>query len=107
MKRRTKHARQVEQLLKDYPQTRNSDSVLIIGMLQINGAQLTKEQKRIILGMTFEGITRERRKLQEAGQYLPTDPAVAKKRRIKGYEVQQVAPTSDAQGLHDRIANNG
>jgi hypothetical protein len=107
MKRRSRHARQAEQLLADYPQTRNSDSVLLIGMLQINGAQLTKEQKQIIVGMNFEAITRERRKLQEAGKYLPTDPAVAKKRRTKGWEVQQVAPGSDAQGLHDRIANNG
>lgn len=104
LKRRSKHAQQVENLLRDYPQTRNSDSILIIGMLQINGALLTKEQKRIILGMSFEGITRERRKLQEAGQYLPTDPAIAKKRRIKDAEIHQVAPTTDAQDLHDRIA---
>lgn len=107
MKRRSKYARQTEQLLTDYPQTRNSDSVLIIGMLQINGAQLTTTQKRLIMSMSFEGITRERRKLQEAGKYLPTDPAVAKKRRLKSYEVQQVAPSTDAQDLHDRIAHNG
>jgi hypothetical protein len=107
MKRRSKYAIQTENLLRDFPQTRNSDSVLIIGMLQINGAMLNDHQKRLIMSMTFEGITRERRKLQEAGKYLPTDPAVAKRRRIKSAEVQQVAPTIDAQGLHDRIHHNG
>lgn len=104
MKRRSKHAIQAETLLANYPQTRNSDSILIIGMLQLNGAELTQAQKRIVLGINFEAITRERRKLQEVGKYLPTDPAVAKRRGIKATEVQQVAPTMDAQGLHDRIA---
>lgn len=106
MKHRSKHAKQAEQLLKDFVQCRNSDSILIIGMLQMNGANLSLAQKRIIHGMNFEAITRERRKLQEAGKYLPTDPAVLRKRRIKAAEVQQVAPTTDAQDLHDRIARN-
>lgn len=106
MKHRSKHAQQVENLLHDYEQCRNSDSILIIGMLQINGATLTDNQKRIIKEMNFEGMTRERRKLQEAGKYLPTDPEVSRRRRIKGAEIQQVAPTTDAQDLHDRIERN-
>lgn len=106
MKHRSRHAQQTENLLVDYVQCRNSDRVLILGMLQLNGANLSGEQKQVVLSMNFEAITRERRKLQEAGFYWPTDPEVARKRRIKGWEIQQTAPGVDAQGLHDRIERN-
>lgn len=103
MKYRSKHAVQVEMLLQDYESTRNSDAVLILGMLQVNGAELNDRQKRLVLSLQYEAITRQRRKLQEAGKYLPTDPEVAKKRRIKGYEIQQVASSATAESLHNRI----
>lgn len=106
MKHRTKSAQQVERLLQDFVQCRNSDSVLIIGMLQINGANLDDRQKQLLRDVNFEAITRERRKLQEQGLYMPTDPLVLRKRRIKAAEIQQVAPSADAQDLHDRITRN-
>jgi len=51
------------------PQTlRDSDKVLILAVLELEGLQLTDEQKRVFMKTsTFESITRARRALK--GQY--------------------------------------
>lgn len=103
----SKISKQVEGLLQRYEVCRNSDSNLIIAILHVNGIFLSHQDREIIRGISFESITRERRKLQEEGKYLPTDPEVARKRRIKGYEIQQTAPGETPHGLQERIANNG
>lgn len=86
---------------------RDSDTELIIQLLQITyGANLTAEQMSIMRLINFESVTRARRKLQEGGEYLPS-PEVAKKRRLKGYELQQVAISETAGGIQRRIQENG
>lgn len=81
---------------------RDSDTELIIQLLQFNGANFTAEQMQLMRSWKFESITRCRRKLQEGGQYLPS-PEVAKQRRLKSYELQQVAPSESAAGIQRRI----
>lgn len=107
----SKIGKQVEALLEKYEICRNSDSNLIIGILHLNGLFLSHDDREKIRGIHFESITRERRKIQESkpgkpGRFLPTDPAVARKRRIKSYEIQQTAPSETPQGLQERIARN-
>ena len=84
---------------------RDSDREMIIQILQFSGCQLTAEQMTCMRQFNFESLTRARRKLQEAGQYMPS-PEVAKKRRLKSYEIQQTAPKESAGGLQARIASN-
>lgn len=85
---------------------RDSDTELYIQYLQrILGCNLTANQLRIMRSVNYDSIGRARRKMQEAGQYLPS-PEVAKKRRLKGYEIQQVAPSESAAGLQRRIEEN-
>lgn len=84
---------------------RDSDKEMIIQILQFEGAELTEEQMALIRSFNFESLTRARRKLQEAGEYLPS-PEIAKKRRLKGYELQQTAPGESAAGVHRRIQDN-
>ena len=82
---------------------RDSDTELIIQILQrCLEADLTVEQMEKIRMVNFESATRCRRKLQEAGEYMPS-PEVAKKRRLKSYEIQQVAPSESAAGIQRRI----
>lgn len=102
----SKIGKQVEALLEKYELCRNSDSNLIIAILHINGVFLSHQDREIIRSIHFESITRERRKIQESGRYLPTDPAVLRKRRIKAAEIQQTAPGETPQGLQHRIERN-
>ena len=84
---------------------RDSDKELIIQILQFEGAALTEAQMDLMRKFNFESLTRARRKLQEAGEYMPS-PEIAKKRRLKGHELEQVAPKETAQGVHRRIQDN-
>lgn len=84
---------------------RDSDKELIIQVLQFEGAGLSAEQMDMMRRFNFESLTRARRKLQEAGEYMPS-PEIAKKRRLKGYELQQTAPGESAAGVHRRIQDN-
>lgn len=84
----------------------DSDKELLIQMLQISGADFNAEQMGVIRQFNFESITRARRKLQRSGQFLPISDAVAKLRRLKSYEIQQVAPKESAGGLQRRIEQN-
>jgi hypothetical protein len=86
---------------------RDSDTELIIQLLQIHyNANLNAEQLATLRLINVESITRARRKLQSAGEYLPDSPEVAKKRRLKSYELQQVSPKETAAGLQRRIQEN-
>jgi hypothetical protein len=84
----SKTADLVERLLQQYERCRNSDTELIIGVLHLKGLHLSETQRDILRSVNLESIRRTRQKLQEAGKYLPS-PAVAKKRRLKSYVVQQ------------------
>lgn len=85
---------------------RDSDAELIVQILQrILGAGLDHRQLSLLRSINFESVTRCRRKLQEGGEFLPS-PEVARKRRLKSYEVQQTAPTEAASGIQRRIELN-
>lgn len=86
---------------------RDSDKELLIQYMQrVMGMDLHAGQLTLIRSMNFESIRRTRQKLQEDGRYLPDDPEVARRRRIKGYEVQQTAPSETSAGLQRRIEHN-
>lgn len=85
---------------------RDSDTELYIQYLQVElSVGLNADQLNLIRSINYESISRARRKLQEGGQYLPS-PEVAKKRRLKSYELQQVAPNESASGIQRRIEEN-
>ncbi len=69
---------------------RDSDKALIVQFLQMSGCNLTAEQIGVIRGVSFETITRVRRKLQEGGEYLG-DKAIAAERKRKAEEVRVMA----------------
>lgn len=94
----------IEQLLMKYPKCRDSDKELIIGILQMRGANLTDHQREVIRGISFESIRRTRQKLQEDGLYLPS-PEVGKQRRLKSMIIQQNAPTASNAYMETLIAN--
>lgn len=85
---------------------RDSDTELIIQILQFcHDAKLNARQLGILRSVNFESVTRARRKLQEGGEYLPS-PEVAKRRRMKGWELMQTAPGETASGIQRRIEDN-
>lgn len=85
---------------------RDSDTELLIQFMQlILNLDLNAQQLNLIRTMNSESITRARRKLQEQGLYLPS-PKVARARRLKGYEIEQTAPSETASGLQNRIERN-
>lgn len=82
---------------------RDSDTELIVQILQRKlGLGLANWQLQIIKSLNFESVARTRRKLQSL--YPPDSPEVAKRRRIKAAEIQQVAPKETASSLQKRIA---
>lgn len=111
--RKTRTFKAVEKLLGENTPSnmtgvapRDSDTELYIQYLQrILGVGLNAGQLQLIRSINVESITRCRRKLQEAGEYLPS-PEVAKKRRLKGNEIERVAPKVSASELQERIERN-
>jgi len=76
----------VEFILANYPLTRNNDLYLWIIYLRTFSPEASRYIRYLPYDVfekfpSFETITRIRRKLQEEGKYLPTDPEVAKRRR--------------------------
>lgn len=85
---------------------RDSDTELYIQYLQrILEVDLTAAQMSLIRTVNYESISRCRRKLQEQGKYHGS-PEVMRRRRIKGYELQQTAPGETAAGVQRRIEQN-
>lgn len=85
---------------------RDSDKELVIQILQrCRGMNMTVEQVGIMRSINFESIRRCRQKLQSQGKYLGS-PEIMKKRRVKGYELEQVTPVESAQGIQRRVEEN-
>ena len=64
----------VRKVLKDNPETRNSDHKLLLKVWETQGLKLTDEQKYFFTKCaTPESITRARREIQEAGYYKATN----------------------------------
>ena len=74
-------------LLEKYPEARNSDFYLTILYIRRFVPELAKYIKFIPYKVIrryeglFESIRRARQKVQERGEFLPTDPQVLKRRR--------------------------
>ena len=78
-----KHTELVEQILRDVPQARNSDLLLIVLVWEHYGITFTKEQLEALKFAPMpEKITRARRRLQEKGEYLG-DPKIMEERYRK------------------------
>ena len=76
----------VEYILENYPESRNDDFYLWLLYIRLFERQLSNYIKFIPYkllknAVKFETISRVRRKIQEEGRYLPTDPKVLEKRR--------------------------
>lgn len=86
----------VEYLMSISPNARNSDFYLIILYIRHFVPELAKyigyvpyEIIKKYEGL-FETIRRTRQKIQEDGRFLPTDPAVLKRRRLLASKFRQV-----------------
>ncbi len=89
----------VEKILRDYPQTRSSDKLLLLYVWHNMGLILTEKQMEKFMDMpSTETIRRIRQKIQENGQYLATD-RIRRERHIKSLEVQQNEPTAQPKRL--------
>jgi hypothetical protein len=91
--------RLVRQALKDNPQARNSDRVLLIQVWHTLGLNLTPDQIRKFLDIpSAETIRRVRQKLQENGEYVATGN-IKQARDHKSYVIQQNAPSAKPERL--------
>lgn len=84
----------VDKLLDKYQNCRDSDSDLMIGVLQALGADLSPVQREIIRSVNFESIRRHRQAVQASGMY-PASPEVARKRKQKAEDVRSSIPLAD------------
>jgi hypothetical protein len=72
----------VEILLRRNSDARNSDSYLYyLYVHEVLGVQISYAEWQKISQVSFESVRRCRQKFQEEGQYLPTDPEVARQRK--------------------------
>jgi len=89
----------VRYILENYPATRNDDFYLCLIYIRLFCPELSKYIKFIPwevfknARISFESITRARRKIQERGEYLPTDPKVLRRRRKLEKAYRNVMPT--------------
>lgn len=75
----------VERLLRDEPETRESDLLLIFRVWEQDGQVIPAELKQAVTSgrvSSFETIRRTRQKLQENGAYKATEPT----RRARAYK---------------------
>jgi hypothetical protein len=84
----------VEEILRDYPYTRNSDKKLIIKYWEIVDKISMNSIDEFLHGFMVkatnpESIRRARQLIQEEGKYLPTDPTVLERRRKKQYLMKE------------------
>ncbi len=71
----------IKWILEHYPSARNSDTLLEFVYLRIfEGIDIPYISWERLSQISMESITRCRRKLNEKGLYLPTDPEVLRKR---------------------------
>ena len=87
----------VEYILENYPESRNDDFYLWLLYVRTFDKNLSNYIKfipyRLIKNaVKFETISRVRRKIQEEGRLLPTDPKVLEKRRRLSKIYQRVIP---------------
>ncbi len=82
----------VEMILRDYPETRNSDKLLILKYWELVDKlpmySMARFKDAFVLNSTnTESIRRARQLIQEEGHYLPTKKEVISRRRKKEIEM--------------------
>lgn len=97
--------KEVKQVLRDYPETRDSDTELVARVWEVYGLEFTPEQRRLIAVIPkTESITRCRRKLQEQGLYR-ANRQVEKVRKQKASMIrEQIPKTQQVASLFDDSA---
>ena len=86
----------VEYILRKYPEARNDDRYLWLMYVREFDPDMNKYIKYIpykVLknAVSFETLRRVRQKIQNSeGRYPPTDPEVARKRRIRSEVIREV-----------------
>lgn len=91
--------RVVEAILRDQPETRDSDRELLISIMQRYGVELTPRQIVAFRHMpSMETVRRVRQKIQSEGRYMASEH-ISRQRRLKGYVMQQNAPTASTERL--------
>src|ERR1035437_9898163 len=86
----------VKEILKEYPETRDSDKLLILKVWESEGLFLSDDQRETFLKLTSsETIRRTRQKLQEQGYYKSTQ-RVKDIRMKKEIEMRQDFMTKDS-----------
>lgn len=92
--------RQVHTCLAQYPEARNSDITLTILVWQrYYSVEQSIDLKSLYYLPTQESIKRVRAQFNQHGQYLPTDPKVAKARGMKIAEVRADLGYEDTQSI--------
>lgn len=93
----------VEQILRDYPQTRSSDKELMIYFFHFSGLVLTPEQREKFRNLpSTESVRRVRQKIQEGGKY-PATEKVKEERAFKSLQMQQIAPKATPEYIEETI----
>jgi len=73
----------VSGLLERVPATRDDDMLLLLAVWDAQGIKIDLNDIELSTMFSAESITRARRRVQNSeGKFLPSDPAVARRRRI-------------------------
>lgn len=93
----------IERILRDFPETRNSDKRLILKVWESQGLYLTEAQAYKFFEVSSpETIRRVRQKIQESGKYQ-ADPLIRRERRFKSYRLQQITPQAKPQYVEQAL----
>jgi hypothetical protein len=79
-----RHKEMNKKAMTENEMARNSDWHLLFEVLKNQGIHLNESQKHHILysGVNLHTMLRERRRIQKDGELIPTDPVVAKQRKL-------------------------
>lgn len=89
----------VERILRDHPNSRNSDKAMFLYVMQEAGMNLSRAQIDIFRDMpSLESVRRVRQKLQEQGKY-PADSEIQKERKHKSMVMEQASPVYSAENI--------
>ncbi len=88
------HEQRVRHTLENSPHTRNSDKALMVALWRDFYGEFIENNEWVNLkDITnlpgLDGISRIRRKVQESGEYMPTEEKVARQRARQAGEVRE------------------
>lgn len=95
----------IENMLRDYPATRDSDRELYLKVWEQYGFILSDAQRAKFRDLpSSETIRRVRQKLQEQGLYKAQE-RIRRHRKFKGLEVQQKMPQTKPERVEPLLEN--